>query len=192
MRHRAAKSSAVVTAVLVAAGVLALAPFPARAGAAQSTAFDRVFIDAMVPHHRMAINMAKEAKRAGLSSPELVAIATAVIRTQAAEIERMLSWREAWYGSRRLTPDAGKALGLTKAQMGMDMRPGQIANAADVDAAFAAMMIPHHAGAVAMARLALTRAKHAQLASLARQIIAAQQREIVTLRPHASQDHTHG
>jgi uncharacterized protein (DUF305 family) len=33
--------------------------------------FDRAFIDAMVPHHQAAIEMAREAKEAGLSDPEL-------------------------------------------------------------------------------------------------------------------------
>lgn len=44
--------------------------------------FDRAFIDAMVPHHEAAIEMAKEAKKAGLSEPELIKIADDIIATQ--------------------------------------------------------------------------------------------------------------
>jgi len=40
--------------------------------------------------------------------------------------------------------------------------------------AFMGAMIPHHAAAVAMARLELTHGSHPQLKALARQIIAAQ------------------
>lgn len=47
--------------------------------------------------------------------------------------------------------------------------------------AFMGAMIPHHAAAVAMARLELTRGSHPQLKSLARQIIAAQDREIAQM-----------
>jgi uncharacterized protein (DUF305 family) len=47
--------------------------------------------------------------------------------------------------------------------------------------AFMGAMIPHHAAAVAMARLALTRGSHPQLKVLARQIIAAQNREIAQM-----------
>jgi uncharacterized protein (DUF305 family) len=42
-------------------------------------------------------------------------------------------------------------------------------------------MIPHHAAAVAMARLELTRGSHPQLKAVARQIIAAQDREIAQM-----------
>lgn len=47
--------------------------------------------------------------------------------------------------------------------------------------AFMGAMIPHHAAAVAMARLELTRGSHPQLKTLARQIIAAQNREIAQM-----------
>ncbi len=44
--------------------------------AGSSVPFDRAFIDGMVPHHEGAIEMAKEAKAAGLSEPALVATRT--------------------------------------------------------------------------------------------------------------------
>lgn len=48
----------------------------------------------------------------------------------------------------------------------------------DFDAAFIEGMIPHHQGAIDMARAALTSAKHAQIKNMANAIISAQQREI--------------
>jgi uncharacterized protein (DUF305 family) len=48
----------------------------------------------MVPHHQAAIEMAREAKQARLSQPELISIADDIIATQQAEIDQMLAWRE--------------------------------------------------------------------------------------------------
>ena len=50
------------------------------------------------------------------------------------------------------------------------------------DRQFIDMMVPHHQGAVAMARIALTRAQHPQIKRLAQSIVAAQQREIASTR----------
>lgn len=49
---------------------------------------------------------------------------------------------------------------------------------ADLDASFAAMMVPHHQGAVDMARLQLLYGKDPELRRLAQSIIAEQQVEI--------------
>ena len=66
--------------------------------------FDRAFIDAMMPHHQAAIEMAEEAKTAGLNDPELVKIADHIIATQQAEIDQMLAWRQQWFGSKSASP----------------------------------------------------------------------------------------
>ena len=50
------------------------------------------------------------------------------------------------------------------------------------DRQFIDMMVPHHQGAVAMARIALTRAQHPQIKRLAQSIVAAQQREIAEMK----------
>jgi hypothetical protein len=46
------------------------------------------------------------------------------------------------------------------------------------DAAFIEMMIPHHQGAIDMAKLAQQNAKHVEIQQMAEDIISAQQREI--------------
>jgi uncharacterized protein (DUF305 family) len=142
--------------------------------------FDRAFIDAMVPHHRSAIEMAREAKAAGLAAPELVKIADNIIASQRGEIGQMLAWRGQWFGSRELGPQAValKALGLTAAEAGMEHNAIDLKNAHDVDQAFAGMMIGHHTGAIRMAKLANERSKHDEIKTLADDIISTQQREI--------------
>jgi uncharacterized protein (DUF305 family) len=151
--------------------------------------FDRAFIDAVVPHHQSAIEMAEAAKEAGLSQPELIEIADDIIVTQQAEIDRMLDWREQWYGSREIDPAGPKALGLSEAERGMQHTADDIRASVDIDQAFAEMMMAHHEGAITMADLALERAQHDEIKSLAEDIIDAQSRENEILEEHAGMAH---
>lgn len=48
----------------------------------------------------------------------------------------------------------------------------------DLDRAFLSSMVPHHEGAIAMARVMTAQAKHPELKRMAQEIITAQQREI--------------
>jgi uncharacterized protein (DUF305 family) len=140
----------------------------------------------MVPHHRMAIEMAKVALDNGLSKPVLVRIAKDIEASQQSEIIRMKSWRKAWYGSSKIDPHGATALGMSRGDKGMSHGSHELMTAGRIDEAFATMMIPHHQGAIAMAKLALKKAAHPQLKQLAGQIVAAQQREIRLMKPYAS------
>jgi uncharacterized protein (DUF305 family) len=59
--------------------------------------FDKVFIEEMVPHHRMGVMMASMAGSATLR-PEIRDLTAAIIESQSAEIDQMLEWYRAWYG----------------------------------------------------------------------------------------------
>ena len=154
--------------------------------------FDRAFIDAMVPHHEGAIEMAEAAKKAGLSQPDLVKVADDILATQQEEIDRMKEWRGDWFGSSTIDPKGAAALGLSESQMGMQHDAGALLSSGDVATDFAQMMITHHEGAIAMAELAADNAEHDELKDLAQQIISAQEREIEVMRPHASGAMDHG
>ena len=67
---------------------------------------------------------------------------------------------------------------MTMSQMSADLADK---NGDDFDAAFITSMIEHHQGAIDMARLAESRAKHAEIRELAREIISAQQGEIAQM-----------
>ncbi len=79
--------------------------------------------------------------------------------------------------------DTGSSRGMMM-QDGMDMSMNGMTTMLkgktgdDFDAAFLEMMIPHHQGAIDMAKLALTNAKHDEVKNMARSIMNAQQREI--------------
>ena len=62
--------------------------------------------------------------------------------------------------------------------MSMDEDPAMLRNAKPFDAAFIKMMIPHHEGAVEMAREEVDKGADPELKKLAQEIIDVQQREI--------------
>jgi len=183
--------AAVILAVALATAAIANTALGATRTAGKAP-FDRAFIDAMVPHHRSAIEMARVAKKEGLKQPELLKIANAIIATQGKEIAQMIAWRKAWYGSGRIDPDGAAELGLSEKEMGVDHDAGELRRTDDLDATFATLMLGHHQGAVRMSRLALKRGGHAELKQLARRIIATQSREITILRKHAGGGHGGG
>lgn len=100
--------------------------------------FDRAFIDAMVPHHREAIEMAKAAQARRLTQPDLEEIASDIVVSQRREIDQMLDWREQWFGSRTLGPVLPEVLGVPEDELGMEHGSAEeVAGADDVDATFA-------------------------------------------------------
>ncbi len=61
-----------------------------------ATDFDEEFIEAMIPHHQMAIMMARMLE-AGTNKPEMQQLAKNIIKSQSEEIQQMQSWYEHWY-----------------------------------------------------------------------------------------------
>jgi uncharacterized protein (DUF305 family) len=187
----------VATVALVASGCGSGDDVTEPAGGEQTVAssqvpFDQAFIDAMVPHHREAIEMAEAANARGLTQPDLQKIADDIITSQQREIDQMLRWREEWFGSRRLGPVLPEVLGVPESELGMEHGSAdEVAGAIDVDAKFAQMMIPHHEGAIAMAEAATDRAQHDEIKDLSAAIVDAQESEIEVMRKHASEEH-HG
>lgn len=66
---------------------------------------------------------------------------------------------------------------MTQMMVGMEITPS-----GHVDADFAAMMIPHHQGAIAMAQAELRFGHNEQLRRIAQEIIVTQQQEIAAMR----------
>lgn len=58
----------------------------------------------------------------------------------------------------------------------------KIKESGDIDRDFASLMIPHHEGAIDMARAELQYGKNEQLRRIAQEIIVAQQQEIIAMR----------
>ena len=58
--------------------------------------FDKAFIEAMIPHHRSAIEMADVALDKS-DNPQIRELAEGIVGAQEREISQMQAWREDWY-----------------------------------------------------------------------------------------------
>jgi uncharacterized protein (DUF305 family) len=150
-------------------------------------AYDLRFIDAMIPHHEGAVVMAKDAL--GKSQrPEIKKLSTDIIKAQDQEIAEMKQWRKQWYPDASVTPMAwhaemGHMMSMSaeqKQSMMMTMDLG--AADAKFDSRFIDAMVPHHEGAVVMARDALSKSKRPEIQKLAQAIISSQQAEISQMK----------
>lgn len=146
---------------------------------AASAPYDLQFIDTMTAHHQSAIDMSRPAEGKAQHA-ELKAFAAKIAADQQKEIAQMKAWRDGWYAGR---PEAMnmEMPGMLDSMKGMDMNGLNTASGNEFDLMFLDMMTPHHVGAVAMAKEALTRAEHTEIKTLARQIIAAQEKEIAQM-----------
>jgi uncharacterized protein (DUF305 family) len=60
--------------------------------------FDKAFIDAMIPHHQSAIEVARVALE-NSDNPKIKELAQNIMSAQQREIEQMKKWRKQWYSS---------------------------------------------------------------------------------------------
>ncbi|MBW4672215.1 MAG: DUF305 domain-containing protein [Cyanomargarita calcarea GSE-NOS-MK-12-04C] len=145
--------------------------------------YDLRFIDGMIPHHEGAVVMAKEALQKS-KRPEIKKLANEIIKAQEKEIAELKQWRKAWYPKAQNEPQAWHAemkhmMGMTPEQtraMRMDMDLG--AADGEFDLRFINAMIPHHEGAVVMAKDAASKSKRPEVKKLALSIISSQEAEI--------------
>ncbi len=59
--------------------------------------FDLRFINAMIPHHEAAVDMAQQALEKS-DRPEIKELAQNIINSQQQEIDQMTQWKQDWYG----------------------------------------------------------------------------------------------
>lgn len=138
---------------------------------------DRAFAREMVPHHESAIEMAKIAEKRA-KTKEVRQLASAIGHIQDEEIAVL---RREDRALERAGVERG-SLGVPGHMMGMDGDPADLRDARDFDRAFVEMMIPHHEGAIAMARAELAKGTDPELRDLAQRIVTAQEREVRFMR----------
>ena len=149
--------------------------------------FEQAFMAEMIPHHRMAIEMARMELERG-QRVELKRMAQQIFDSQAEEIASMTRWLREWYD---VTPEQAMATAPARLrvlmeameqhmQMGMD-ELAAVPSGARFDEAFMQHMIPHHLTAVIEAKTVPGRAVHHALVNLARNIIASQLREVAQM-----------
>jgi len=143
---------------------------------AEAKETDGAFIAGMIPHHQMAIEMAEMAQERA-KHPEIEEMAGAVIEAQSEEIDELSAIHEDLFGEPVAQGDHG-TLGLPASEMGMDMEMSMLEDAKRFDQMFIDMMVPHHQGAIRMARIELAEGEDSRLQELSTAIIDAQSREI--------------
>ncbi|WP_434345664.1 DUF305 domain-containing protein [Myxococcus virescens] len=134
---------------------------------------DERFIDMMAAHHQMATEMAMVEEQRG-THQELRALATKMIQDQRQEIDELKALKQAHFGS----SDVPTMMSESEMQNSGMLMPDELAQKPDVDKAFIDSMMPHHAGAIQMATVALQRSSIAEIRAMSRRIIDAQAEEV--------------
>jgi uncharacterized protein (DUF305 family) len=178
------------TKMLAAIGAAAIAAFilvialtsgdddDGGSSSAQARETDGAFIAAMVPHHESAIEMGEVAEERA-EHPEIKRLAAQIIDTQDQEIEQMEEIHRRIFGEplHAMEGEHG-SLGLPEHVAGMETDMSALERARPFDREFIDQMIPHHQGAIRMARVELARGQDAELQEIAEAIIEGQAEEI--------------
>ena len=135
---------------------------------------DERFIDAMVPHHQGAVEMAQVALE-NAEHEQIRRLAEDIITAQEAEIEELKQIKDQEYGTSEVPMEMSQE---EMRAMGMTADPQELANQEPFDVRFIDAMIPHHQSAIVMANVALEESKNAQIRQIAGNIVNAQEREI--------------
>ena len=149
--------------------------------------YDLHFIDMMIEHHRMGIDMAKLAQNKA-SHTDLKALAAKMAEDQQKDTDQLNKWRDEWYAGKpksdhmnmpgMSTSDHAKMPGMSGMKMQeMDMGKLEAASGNEFDLMFIDMIVPHHQMAIDMSKETLKKAQHAQLKIFARTTIDKQQKE---------------
>jgi uncharacterized protein (DUF305 family) len=147
---------------------------------AASAPYDLQFLDTMIIHHQGAIDMAKLAETRA-EHKELKELAASIIYDQEKEIGKMSEWRDKWFAENTKAINT-ELSGMSHGMSGMDLKKLESLKGNDFDVEFVKQMIPHHEGAVEMAKGLQKQDGHAELKELAGEIIKAQEAEIKQMR----------
>ena len=173
-RKHAAALAALIAVVVAALALVACGDEQETTSGAETT--DGAFLAEMVPHHESAIEMAKVAQKQA-DHPEIKQLADDIIAAQDSEIEQMNAMHERLFD--QPVSEDHNTLGMDEAMMGMEMMSMNSLEASKpFDRAFIDEMIPHHQGAILMARMELADGQDPEVMDLAQSIIDAQSSEI--------------
>jgi len=176
-------------ALLVAVTVAGCGGSGSSGSSSSANAVDRAFVAEMIPHHKLAVQMAQMAQMQG-NHPQLKTLATNIVATQNREISQMSGLatqigakldNQAASGQMQmggLMSTNAQTLGIPMNKMGMSMNMTQLASAKPFDREFIDMMTPHHQGAITMAGPEIAKGANPKLKALARSIVSDQTREI--------------
>jgi uncharacterized protein (DUF305 family) len=140
---------------------------------------DADFVRGMIPHHQGAVDVAEIVLKFG-KDDEVKKLATDIIAAQKVEIVQMQAWLQK-NGSVAAGPRAAKIVEAYEdinTEMHKEMNVS-LTGKADLD--FMSGMIPHHEGAVEMAKVLLRYGNDTELRKLAEDVVRSQSAEIVMM-----------
>lgn len=140
---------------------------------------DLDFAKGMIPHHQGAIDMAKVELQYG-KDPEIRKMAEGVVAAQTSEIELMTKWLAST--DDKSLPAAPESTKANQQAMNTMMAGMMVTYTGDADRDFVTGMIPHHQGAIDMAKIELQYGKDATMQKLATDIVKAQEGEIAFMQ----------
>ena len=169
----------------------------ASAAMAQETRGQRAelrFLEGMIDHHQMALDMANDCL-AHAESETLITLCNDIIAAQSAEITQMQAWLLEWYNVEYAPVSMMSSIEAADPHAGHDMSGAAMPNTdppmmmgmmaglnrlegSAYETAWIESMIDHHDDAIHMAERVLEYAEHAELRALAEQIISDQSAEI--------------
>lgn len=135
--------------------------------------FEAVFLGMMILHHQGGVKMAQMAVEKA-TSPELKQMMQKAAKDQQDEIEKMTGWLNQWHNK---SPGDFSEPSEMKRTMQANMSELEGLSGAAFDKKFAQHMAEHHADAIAMSKLAESKASHAEVKQLAAKIRMSQTEE---------------
>lgn len=133
---------------------------------------EREFIEMMIPHHEEAIDTATQVLKRGATTEEIETLMNNIVTAQTAEVEAMRGWYEVWFGEAY----------TDTLEYELMMRDLSGLSGEAIDRAFLEDMIPHHMGAIMMARSIQPYIEHEEMTILTENIVRTQSAEIVQMR----------
>lgn len=144
--------------------------------------YDKAFIGDMIIHHEGAVNMA-ELAMAQASHQEIKDLAATIVSSQSKEIADMKQWQQNWgypvSSGHGMHGGSSGDMQEDMAAMGTEL---QTLSGDAFDKKFLDLMIEHHQQAIDMVKPAEANAQHSEVKDMAKAIIAAQTKEIETMK----------
>ena len=147
---------------------------------AAAAPYDLQFLDTMIAHHQGAVDMAKLAETRAQHA-EVKQLAAGIIGDQEREIAKMSEWRDRWFAENAEAIN-NDFPGMTHGMGGMDLKKLESLKGNEFDIEFLKQMIPHHEGAIEMAKDLQKQDSRVELKELADDIITAQEEEVKQMK----------
>jgi uncharacterized protein (DUF305 family) len=152
-------------------------------GSAEFSDADVFFAQHMIPHHEQAIEMAEIALDPAIGANDAVrSLAEEIEGAQDAEIDLMTQWLTSWGEPVEMDMTDDHSMESMQGMMTVEQMDALAATTGtEFDSLWLAMMIEHHRGAITMAQDVLADGTNPDVATLAGEIITAQEAEIAEM-----------